>query len=81
MPVGAQNDTDPFQRQSKLEAFEKNKISKLGVVRCGNNPVVWSPDDLPLALRGKRRSRLKWAFPSANGSRYNRIAQDIFWNF
>jgi hypothetical protein len=45
MPVGAQNDTDPFQRQSKLEAFERNKISKQYVVRCGNNPVVWSSDD------------------------------------
>jgi hypothetical protein len=29
MPVGAQNDTDPIERQCNLESVEENKILKM----------------------------------------------------
>jgi hypothetical protein len=61
MPVGAQDDTDPFQRQSKLEPVDQNKISNFPVVRCGNNFVV------KLSVDGAHASRQAAiaAFPSA----------------
>jgi hypothetical protein len=78
MPVGAQNDTVPIQRQSKLESVKENIFLKFALCAAA---ITWrqvAAGLAPAPAESGEHIADDGQFPSADGSRYNKVATKLF---
>jgi hypothetical protein len=78
MPVGAENDTVPIPRQSKLESVKENIISKFMLCAAATACRQVAGGSLPTAAESGERFADDGQFPSADGSRYNKLVTELF---